>query len=262
MTPTPILKVENLQKTFTLAKGGTYTALENISFEVTDGEIVAVVGPSGAGKTTVLRCLAGLLSPTSGSVIFDGATIAETPKDVAAVFQDYSRSLLPWLSARSNVMLPLRSRGMTRAEARQKADAALASVGLEGREGAHPWQLSGGMQQRVALARALACNPRLLFMDEPFASLDAQTRMDLEDLVLHIHKEFGTTVLIVTHDIDEAIYLANHVVVLSKPPATVAQIVEIDLPAERHQTTTKENPEFAHLRNHVLNMVRRDPYEA
>ena len=261
MSTVPILKVENLHKTFTLPKGGSYTALDNISFEVADGEIVAVVGPSGAGKTTVLRCLAGLLAPTSGSVIFEGESITETPQDVAAVFQDYSRSLLPWLSARSNVMLPLRSRGLSRTEARQKADAALASVGLEGREGAHPWQLSGGMQQRVALARALACNPRLLFMDEPFASLDAQTRMDLEDLVLHIHKEFATTVLIVTHDIDEAIYLANHVVVLSKPPATVSQIIEINLPPNRHQTTTKENPAFAQLRNHVLTMVRRDPYE-
>lgn len=262
MAPTPILQVESLQKTFNLAKGGTYTALENISFEVAEGEIVAVVGPSGAGKTTVLRCLAGLLTPSGGRVVFDGKQISETPVGVAAVFQDYSRSLLPWLSARGNVMLPLRSRGMSRSEAREKADKALASVGLEGREGSHPWQMSGGMQQRVALARALACEPRLLFMDEPFASLDAQTRMDLEDLVLHIHKEFGTTVLIVTHDIDEAIYLSNHVVVLSKPPATVAQIVEVDLPADRHQTTTKENPAFAHLRNRVLNMVRRDPYES
>lgn len=257
----PILDVRCIAKEYPSTKG-VVRALDDISFSVQKGQIVSVVGPSGAGKTTLLRCLSGLMQPTAGEIIFEGKPINGTPAGFAAVFQDYGRSLLPWLSARENVTLPLRSRGMSRSDARARAETALATVGLEGRERVHPWQMSGGMQQRVAVARALACEPQLLFMDEPFASLDAQTRMDLEDLVRHVHDEVGTTVLVVTHDIDEAIYLSDKVVILSKPPAKVLKEVDVLLGADRHQTTTKEKSEFSSLRHQILNMVRRDPFDS
>ena len=259
-TPTrtrPIVQVNELRHVFA-TKTTSNVALDSVTFDVHAGSVVAVVGPSGAGKTTVLRCLSGLLEPTDGTVSFDGAPITGVPDGIAAVFQDYRSSLLPWLSARGNVMLPLRSRGVKRAEARERADAALSSVGLEGREDAHPWELSGGMQQRVALARALASRPRLLLMDEPFASLDAQTRLDLEDLVLSLQHTLGTTVLIVTHDIDEAVYLADSVVVLSGPPTVTQQIVDIPLDAPRSQIATKDDPRFAQLRHHILTLIRPD----
>ena len=256
MTSTTLLQVTNVSKVFDTPKG-SYVALADISFEVQRGSVVAVVGPSGAGKTTTLRCLTGLLAVTSGEVAFNGSPISGVPDGVAAVFQDYSRSLYPWLSARGNVMLPLRARGVSRPNAKVAADEALASVGLVGKESSYPWQLSGGMQQRVALARALACDPQLLVMDEPFASLDAQTRMDLEDLVLSLHREKGVTVLIVTHDIDEAVYLANTVVVLSAPPTTVAEIVEVPLSMDRSQLTTKESAAYIAARHKVLAHVRR-----
>lgn len=251
----PLVRVNELHQTFAVRSDVT-VALESVTFDVPLGSVVAVVGPSGAGKTTVLRCLSGLLKPSGGSVEFEGAPISGIPEGVAAVFQDYRSSLLPWLSARGNVMLPLRSSGVKRPEARRRAEHALASVGLEGREHSHPWELSGGMQQRVALARALACEPRLLLMDEPFASLDAQTRLDLEDLVLALHKELTTTVLIVTHDIDEAVYLADTVVVLSAPPTTTLDVVPVGLGSDRSQIATKDNPDFARLRHHILSLIR------
>lgn len=255
---TVLMQVIDVAKEFPTPKGSV-RALDKVSFEVLKGSVVSVVGPSGAGKTTIMRCLAGLIKATEGQVIFEGKPISGPPDGVAAVFQDYGRSLLPWLSARGNIMLPLRSKGMSRADAAVAADRALATVGLAGRERQHPWQMSGGMQQRVALARALAAEPRLLFMDEPFASLDAQTRMDLEDLVRQVHLEFGTTILVVTHDIDEAVYLSDKVVVLSPSPTRVLEEVDIPLPRERDQVSTKDSREFAQLRHRVLELVRRTP---
>jgi len=173
------------------------------------------------------------------------------------VFQDYSRSLLPWLTVRGNVRLPMRAAGVSREDATERADRALASVGLAGKESLRPRQLSGGMQQRVAIARALAYEPNLLLMDEPFASVDAQTRMDLEDLVLPLRAAYGVTILLVTHDIDEAVYLADRVVVLGRAPSRVVRVVEVDLRTPRHQVTTKQDPRFARLRREVLALVRR-----
>ncbi len=262
MTPTPdspvLVSVEHLRHEYRSA-GGTNVAVDDVSFDVRAGSVVSIVGPSGAGKTTVLRSIGGLLRPTGGRVVFEGAEVTGPPQDAAFVFQDYSRSLLPWMSAVSNVMLPLRAKGMSRADSRERAERALHAVGLEGRGKVHPRQLSGGMQQRVAIARAVAYQPALLLMDEPFASVDAQTRMDLEDLVLPLRDEFDVTIIFVTHDIDEAVYLSDQVVVLSPPPSRVATIVSVDLPAPRTQTETKADPEFAHLRNEILAMVRRAP---
>jgi NitT/TauT family transport system ATP-binding protein len=234
---------------------GSHLAIADVSLQVADGELVAIVGPSGCGKSTLLRCVAGLLPPTSGRVVLDGAVVTRVPDRLAVVFQDYSRSLYPWLTVADNVALPLR-RTARRAVRRQSALAALESVGLAGFAGRYPWQLSGGMQQRVAIARALACDPVLLLMDEPFGSMDAQMREDLEDLVLRVRAERNITILLVTHDIDESVYTGDRVVVLSHGPGRVVADLPVDLPAPRDQIATKELREFTRLRAEVSRLVR------
>jgi NitT/TauT family transport system ATP-binding protein len=236
---------------------GEHCVLRDISFGVTSGEFVCIVGPSGVGKSTLLRCLSGLQRPTDGSVLFQGAPVTGPPRELALVFQDYSRSLLPWASVIDNVALPLRAGGVRKAAAREAAAAALAEVGLgKVRPTAYPWELSGGMQQRVAIARALAYQPSIVLMDEPFASVDAQTRADLEDLVRRLQVELGLTVLLVTHDIDEAVYLSDRIVALAGSPAGVAEVVDVDLGADRDQLNTKLLPRFAELRAQVYRLIR------
>jgi NitT/TauT family transport system ATP-binding protein len=232
-----------------------HTALQDVNLEVAEGELLSIVGPSGCGKSTLLRCIAGLIRPAQGRIVLDGTEITDVPDNLAVVFQDYSRSLLPWLSVRDNVALPLRRRGKPKAERRSAAEQALATVGLSGAADKYPWQLSGGMQQRVSIARALAYKPALLIMDEPFGSVDAQTREDLEDLVLQVREE-GMTILLVTHDIDESVYVGDRVAVLSRGPGTVIADLRVDLPAKRDQITTRELPEFVHLRAEVGRLVR------
>jgi NitT/TauT family transport system ATP-binding protein len=231
-------------------------ALLDVSFDVRPGGLVCLVGPSGCGKSTLLRAVAGLLIPTSGAVHLDGRPVRGVPAELAVVFQDYSRSLFPWLSVRGNVELPLRGRA-DRAERRERAEEALKQVGLDGQGGRYPRRLSGGMQQRVAIARALAHRPALLLLDEPFASVDAQTRADLEDLLLRVRAEHDMTVLLVTHDIDEAVYLADRVVVLSPAPASVAAVLDVDLPTARDQIGTRADPGFVRLRTEVARLLRR-----
>jgi NitT/TauT family transport system ATP-binding protein len=237
-------------------------ALDGVSLRVADGELVSIVGPSGCGKSTLLRCVAGLITPASGAVVLDGAPVDRVPDGLAVVFQDYSRSLLPWLSVQDNVGLPLRKRsggraGRTaRAERREVAARALETVGLAGAGTRYPWQLSGGMQQRVAIARALACDPALLLMDEPFGSVDAQTREDLEDLILAVRRQRDITILLVTHDIDESVYVGDRVVVLTRGPGRVRADLPVDLPAPRDQISTRELPAFVHLRASVGRLVR------
>jgi NitT/TauT family transport system ATP-binding protein len=250
-----VLSVQKLSKEYANRDGGRLV-LDKISLDVRAGQFVCIVGPSGAGKTTLQRCMAGLLRPSGGVVLLDGEPIESPPAKLAVVFQDYSRSLLPWMSVIKNVALPLRSQGMAKAERTERAFNALAGVGLSGSESLYPWQLSGGMQQHVAIARALAYQPEALLMDEPFASVDAQTRADLEDLIRDLRHEFGVTVALVTHDIDEAVYLSDRVVILSGTPAHVKAIVPVDLGASRDQLTTKSMPEFAEQRSQVLGLVR------
>ena len=235
-----------------------HVAIEKVSFQVAQGEIVAIVGPSGCGKSTLLRCVAGLIRPTSGQVVLEGRAVTRVPDRLGVVFQDYSRSLYPWLSVRDNVALPLRRAVRGRAARRAAALAALESVGLASSAGKYPWQLSGGMQQRVAIARALAYDPVLLLMDEPFGSLDAQTREDLEDLVLRVRAERGITILLVTHDIDESVYVGDRVVVLTRGPGRVRAEIPVSLPGPRDQIATKETREFARLRTEVSRLVRSD----
>ena len=252
-----MLEVHHLGKTYGAGEKAT-RAIGDVSLTVEDGEFVCVVGPSGCGKTTLLKCIAGLLRPTHGEVLLRGKRVTEPPEELALVFQEYSRSLLPWASVRNNVLLPLRHKKLGRKERQQLVEESLDAVGLTRFIDHFPWQLSGGMQQRVAIARALAYQPSILLMDEPFASVDAQTRADLEDLTLRVRDQYGITILFVTHDIDESVYLPDRVVVLTHAPTEVKEIVPVDLPRPRDQIATKELPEFAHLRAHVYRLIKRE----
>jgi NitT/TauT family transport system ATP-binding protein len=236
---------------------GGVDAVSDVSFVVEPGELVCIVGPSGCGKSTLLRCVAGLLPPTRGTVSLHGDRVVGVPSDLAVVFQDYSRSLLPWRTVAGNVEFPLRDRGLSTVERRSRVEEALSWVGLSAAAGKHPYELSGGMQQRVSIARALAYRPALMLMDEPFASVDAQTRADLEDLVLKVRAEAGMTVLVVTHDIDESVYLADRVLVLSPSPATVVETLKVDLPSPRDQITTRGTDAFVRLRTEIARQIRR-----
>ncbi|NVI89365.1 ABC transporter ATP-binding protein [Actinomadura sp. BRA 177] len=233
-----------------------HLALDGLDLTVPDGEMVSIVGPSGCGKSTLLRCIAGLIRPTGGTLTLNGRPISGVPDDLAVVFQDYSRSLFHWLTVRDNVALPLRRRGKSRAERRAAAQEALESVGLPDAGRKYPWQLSGGMQQRVSIARALAYRPSLMLMDEPFGSVDAQTREDLEDLILQVHRHEKMTILLVTHDIDESVYVGDRVVVLNRSPARVHADLPVTLPATRDQIETRGLPEFVRLRAEVGRLVR------
>ncbi|MDO0937486.1 ABC transporter ATP-binding protein [Streptomyces sp. DG2A-72] len=234
---------------------GDHPVLHDITLTVPDGQLLSVVGPSGCGKSTLLRTIAGLHPAREGTVTIDGTPVTGVPDQLAVVFQDYGRSLFPWLTVRENVALPLR--GLGRAERRAEAERILERVGLDGAARRHPWQLSGGMQQRVAIARALVCRPSLLLMDEPFGSLDAQTREDLEDLLLEVHRTDGTTIVFVTHDIDESVYVGDRVVVLSPGPGSrVVRDLPVELPGKRDQITTRGLPEFVALRTEVGRAVR------
>ncbi|MHA6619086.1 ABC transporter ATP-binding protein [Pseudonocardia sp. DLS-67] len=251
-----MLEVVGLSKTYGEGERAT-RAIGDVSFTVEAGEFVCVVGPSGCGKTTLLRCMSGLLRPSSGQVLLGGRPIDGPPEEVGFVFQEYSRSLMPWMSVRDNIALPLRHKRLAKDERARLVEEAVRSVGLTGFIDHFPWELSGGMQQRVAIARALAYQPEILLMDEPFASVDAQTRADLEDLVLQVRTEYGITVLFVTHDIDEAAYLSDRVVVLTSAPTEVQEVLKVDLPVPRDQVETKELPEFAHLRAHIFRAIKR-----
>jgi NitT/TauT family transport system ATP-binding protein len=253
-----VLEVTDLTRTY--GRGdAAHVAIEGVNLSVARGELVSIVGPSGCGKSTLLRCIAGLLTPTAGRVVLSGTLVDRVPDRLSVVFQDYSRSLYPWLSVQDNVALPLRRTERSRKARRAAAGAALAAIGLPDVAHKYPWQLSGGMQQRVAIARALSCEPELLLMDEPFGSVDAQTREDLEDLTLRVRRERGITILIVTHDIDESVYVGDRVIVLSPGPGRVRADLATNLPEPRDQITTKELPEFVHLRTEVSRLVRSRP---
>lgn len=233
------------------------TVIANIGFEVTAGEIVSIVGPSGCGKTTLLKILAGLLVPTEGNVEFQSQPVRGVPAGLAIVFQEYSRSLLPWATVNDNIELPLRYKKIDSLSRARLVSESLEAVALSGFGDHYPWQLSGGMQQRVAIARALAYQPKLLLMDEPFASVDAQTRADLEDLVAAVRARFDITIVFITHDIDEAVYLSDRVIVLSKSPTTVLDRVAIELPRPRDQIVTKAMQQFVDKRSAIARLIRR-----
>jgi NitT/TauT family transport system ATP-binding protein len=255
-----LLEIKNIAKTYGRGTKAT-PAIADVSFVVDDREFVCVVGPSGCGKTTLLKCVGGLLRPSRGEVLLRGKRVTSPPEEMALVFQEYGRSLMPWASVRNNVLLPLRHKRLGRNERKSLVEEALGAVGLTRFIDHYPWQLSGGMQQRVAIARALAYQPSILLMDEPFASVDAQTRGDLEDLVLRVREEFAVTIVFVTHDIDESVYLSDRVVVLTHAPTEVKEMIDVDLPFPRDQIATKELPEFTQLRGHVYRLIKREQVE-
>lgn len=245
-----LMELEQLRKSY-----GSTRILDGVDLCIRKGEFVCIVGPSGSGKTTLLKCMAGLLDPTDGRTIFEGESVTEPPAKLAVVFQDYSRSLLPWLSVAANIELPLKNK-LPKAERPARIEEVLRAVGLAGKGALYPWQMSGGMQQRAAIARGLAYQPDVLLMDEPFAAVDAQTRIELEDLVLRVRRDFDTTVVFVTHDIDEAVYLGDRVIVLSGAPTTVNRNIVVDLPRPRDQRDTKLLPEYARLRAEVFELIQ------
>lgn len=250
-----LLSVRNLKKTY-YTDGGDIEAVRNLTFDLPKGELTCLVGPSGSGKTTLLKAISGLLEPTAGEVKLAGKLVTGPPKSMAVVFQEYGRSLYPWMRVRENVELPLKVAGMDKAQRDKLVDDALEAVGLDHVPRSYPWQLSGGMQQRVAIARAVAYQPEVLLMDEPFAAVDAQTRADLEDLVRTVWKQLGVTVLFVTHDIEESVYLGSRVIILSSSPTVIQQDIKIDLPDERNQLETRSSQRFSELRHHVYEQIQ------
>ncbi|QTG82895.1 ABC transporter ATP-binding protein [Arthrobacter crystallopoietes] len=250
-----MLSVRNLKKVYK-TDGGDIEAVRNLTFDLKAGELACLVGPSGSGKTTLLKCISGLMAPTEGEVLLNGTRVSGPPKKMAVVFQEYGRSLFPWMRVRENVELPLKNQGVPRAERDKLVDDALEAVGLSHVPQSYPWQLSGGMQQRVAIARAVAYQPEVLLMDEPFAAVDAQTRADLEDLIRTVWRKLGVTVLFVTHDIDESVYLGERVIILSSSPTVIQEDLAIDLPDERDQLNTRSLPRFTELRHHVYEQIQ------
>ncbi|MDI3404000.1 ABC transporter ATP-binding protein [Streptomyces cavernicola] len=229
------------------------TALSEVSLDVRMGEFVALVGPSGCGKSTLLKLVAGLLAPSAGEVRLQGERVRGPRHDIGYVFQ--RAALLEWRSARRNILLQAEMRRMPAEAARARADELIAMTGLQGFEDAYPHELSGGMQQRVALCRALLHEPPVLLMDEPFGALDALTREQMNVELHRIWRETGTTVLLVTHSIAEAVYLADRVVVMSPRPGTIREVIEVGLPAEREYGETMARPEFASATGRVRGLL-------
>ena len=252
-----LLSVQGIQKIYSTTGGRGVEAVRDLTFDLRKGEFACLVGPSGSGKTTLLKVISGLMAPTKGQVVLDETVIDGPPRNMALVFQEYGRSLYPWMRVAENVELPLKVAGVGKDERKARVAEALEAVGLSHVPKSYPWQLSGGMQQRVAIARAVAYQPEVLLMDEPFAAVDAQTRADLEDLVRSVWAKLGLTVLFVTHDIDESVYLGERVIVLSSSPTIILDDLHIDLPAERDQLETRSDPRFVELRHHVYEQIQK-----
>ena len=251
----PILEVQGLSKSYRQMGGDTTLAIGNITCAVEAGEFVSFVGPSGCGKTTLLMSIAGLLAPSSGRILVKGREISGPPPNLVLVFQEFNKSLFAWRSVLGNVRFGLQARGNRSREAEARARSLIELVGLKGFEKAYPWELSGGMQQRVAIARALAYGPEVLLMDEPFGSLDALTRLELEDTLLRLWAELRTTILFITHDIEEAIYLSDRIWVLSRRPAEIVEELRIDFARPRDQVTTRAEARFMELRNDIYQRI-------
>jgi NitT/TauT family transport system ATP-binding protein len=248
-----ILEVRDLTKTFDTADGARTVALQQVSFQAHRRELLCVIGPSGCGKSTLARLIAGLEPLTSGQILLDGHPVTGPGPDRGMVFQAYT--LFPWLTVKKNVMFGLEvSQGLSADTAEQEARLWLDLVGLSRVEEAYPHQLSGGMKQRVAIARALANRPRILLMDEPFGALDAQTRAQMQAHLLQIWKQVDITIVFITHDLDEAIYLADRVLVLDAHPGRLRELMEVAVPRPRHPRQFL-SPTFAAARRHLEELI-------
>ncbi|WP_312302823.1 ABC transporter ATP-binding protein [Pulveribacter sp.] len=245
--------IQGVSRTFTNARGQATQALLPVDFHVRDNDFVTILGPSGCGKSTLLRIVAGLDEPTAGRVLLDGVPVQGPGADRGMVFQSYT--LFPWLTVEQNIRFGLRERGVSAAQQKERSDYFIAQVGLAGFAQHYPKQLSGGMQQRTAIARALANDPKILLMDEPFGALDNQTRVQMQELLLSIWEAQRKTVMFVTHDIDEAIFMANRVAVFSARPGRIKTELAVPLPHPRHYTV-KTAPEFMELKARLTEEIR------
>ncbi|MBI1218186.1 MAG: ATP-binding cassette domain-containing protein [Rhodobacteraceae bacterium] len=234
---------------------GAIPILSNINFTIEAGTISCVIGPSGCGKTTLLRLVAGFIRASEGAIRVSGKVRTRPSRDVAVVFQDYQRALLPWRTAYENVSLALEAAHVPRAERRERIEVMLELVGLPNHARKFPAQLSGGMQQRLQIARCLAQEPSILLMDEPFGALDAMTRAVLQDELLRIQQKSALTVMFVTHDLDEALYLGNQILALKSNPGRLGRLVDVPLPYPRDQLATKEDPTFLHMRRELFSLT-------
>jgi len=251
------LRVVDLCKAFDVNRNGTATiAVSEITFDLKEKEFLSVIGGSGSGKTTLVKMLAGLIEPTTGYVEIRGNLVKSPPKNLTMLFQDYNRSLFPWKTVSENIAFGLRNIQIDKNSKRKRVEESLSMVGLRAFTEYYPWQLSGGMQQRVALARALVQHPEILILDEPFGSLDAQTRFELEDELLRLWESLGITIVLVTHDIDEAIYLSDSVLVMGHPSQTIESRLTIELSRPREQLQTRALPEFSDLRERIYSSMR------
>ena len=248
-----LLSIQGVSRTFTSHKGTSTQALLPVDFEVRENDFVTILGPSGCGKSTMLRIAAGLDFPTTGQVLLDGRAVDGPGADRGMVFQSYT--LFPWLTVAQNIRFGLREKGVSEALQKERSDYFIAKVGLRGFENHFPKQLSGGMQQRTAIARALANDPKILLMDEPFGALDNQTRVLMQELLLGIWEAERKTVMFVTHDIDEAIFMANRVAVFSARPGRIKADIPVNLPHPRHYTV-KTSPEFMELKARLTEEIR------
>ena len=253
------VSIQAVSRVFETAKGQRTQALQPVDFEVRDNDFVTILGPSGCGKSTMLRIVAGLDHPTSGRVLLDGRPVEGPGADRGMVFQSYT--LFPWLTIEQNIRFGLRERGMPESQQKERAQYFIAKVGLRGFEQHFPKQLSGGMQQRTAIARALANDPKILLMDEPFGALDNQTRVLMQELLLGIWEAERKTVMFVTHDIDEAIFMANRVAVFSARPGRIKSEIAVNLPHPRHYTI-KTSPEFMDLKARLTEEIRAESMAA
>lgn len=249
---TPKISFKNVRKTFDIAGQASFTALEGLSLDIEDGEFITVVGPSGCGKSTAMNIAAGLTGPSSGQVLVDDVAVKGPGPERGVIFQQYA--LFPWLTVRENVEFGLKIAGHPKEERRRVADHFIDLVGLTDFASSLPKTLSGGMKQRCAIARAYAVNPKILLMDEPFGALDALTRVQLQDQLLAMWSKERRTVMFITHDVDEAVYLASRVVVMAARPGRLHKIVNVDLPYPRTEEM-RLSPEFAELRNEVWRAV-------
>jgi len=248
-----IFDFDNVSLAYSL-RVGKREVLQDLTFAVSEGEILTICGASGTGKTSLLRILAGLTRQTGGTARFRGQDISGPADGIALVFQDYNNALLQWRTVASNVALGI-ERNSTSAQIRTKVDEALQLVGLQKNADDYPWQLSGGMQQRVQIARALALKPSVLLMDEPFAALDAMTKASLQDELLRLRQQTGASIVFITHDIEEAVYLGDRVAVLCGTPGKLVAVFDVNLPQPRDQIATRERPEFLVLRHQVHDAI-------
>ena len=246
------LEVTKLYKQFPI-RNGSRLALKDINLHVETGEFVCVVGASGAGKSTLLRLIAGLEMPTAGEITVDGGRVIGPGCDRGMVFQNYS--LYPWMSVAENVRFGLRLQGVNKAEQRQRVTYYLEVVGLLEFAQAFPRELSGGMKQRVAIARALACHPKILLMDEPLGALDVQTKESMEQFLLDLWRNTGTSILMITHDVEQAVFLAQRIYVLTSHPGSVQREIQIELPSDRTYTI-KRQVQFQDYRDEIMDLLR------